>query len=1035
MPNIEETVTALEKINEVVDLCIDRELFNYGYLKNEQILFFDKEAEAHLNELQRGKKNISYKSFLFDYPITDVRLPKNIVGPRLSEYTRNISLKRKGDKLKPWSNIFWAKRLRAEILKRNNDEWNKSYDDIIFFMEKNIPLNKPSQSPADKRTLFNYIMELAALSLGEGSLGYVDRARNIFNKEDLDPYISWLGWNSGTAWQHMGYSQRAVREYNWVISNLYKKVKLNKLFEDHKKFLEFLLNVWPAIIQRASIQLKLQLSYHAVRTLDDKYIKHLKNEIGKEKSKLFIHSFRHLELQTKLLKIESLLQLEDFIEAKANMSSIINDIFPGSKWSESYLPEFNSSSPFHVFQIQLTEHIIAMHLEELRQSSKDAFKSKDIEFVCNLFNYIRSKYWDQVRDNIKDKLVYFSRWAQYLMVGITIYTNGKLNAKDKTELLKAIKNMYVRHRNLLPICYEESRKIGNRSRRLKLYEFVSDDFPDFVGGLSEFYKKISEIEKEKLERLGNEKLTIKNLAIDHRQILKARGEYERDFGEKRRITALDRYNESLIWKKNNSNCVDCLNKSDKTRFVNLLNCANILKSSKYELKGHDYENIMKQAEEHLFKHLSSRTIHKNNNGKNNAELHFLGLQRWNSLTPAQGYSVGGGYFIYRTDTDGRIDLGIAIDPGFDFVRNLFKMGFSLKDIDVILISHAHADHIWDFESLVQLANELSKKKEKDKGKRDHRFNVILSLGSYRRVEHIINNPVLRRFVNPLIIDIRKEIDPDLLDVSFERRSDGPGWRPILGGNFGDIRIKCTTAYHDDYSDRSDSFGFILEFGNERSGIIFGYTGDTKWVSDDLYRPLIKGNILKAVSKQYVDCDVLLLHLGSLINHRVNEFSTYNSVECIKMIRKENHLYLMGTIRFLKRLKRDDVSYIGKRLILLGEFGEELRGGIRKDIVQRLQGILANKWKIIPVDVGLDVLMSTSNNDDNGAFKYKRKIKGYQFFCTLCDRYHPIGDIDYLRYGEDEAIFHVCQTCAKALPDDVRQNKFRKIYEVGKEIRT
>lgn len=623
--------------------------------------------------------------------------------------------------------------------------------------------------------------------------------------------------------------------------------------------------------------------------------------------------------------------------------------------------------------------------------------SKDIKILCDLFNYIETKYWDQVSDNNYDKLVYFTRWAQYLMVGITICTNGKLNVDDKNKFLKAIKSMYVRHRNLLPIRYEKSKKIGNGNRRLKLDQFKPDDFHDFVDSLSEFYKKISAFTKEELESLGDEEFTRKSLEVDHRQILKAMDEYENDFGEKRQITALERYNEALIWEKEDSKCEDCLTEKDKrTSFMNLLKCANKSSGYKFELKSHDYENIMEQAEVHLVKHLSSRTIHKNNDGKNIAELHFLGLQRWNSLTPAQGYSVGGGYFIYRTDLNGKINLGIAIDPGFDFVRNLFKMGFSLRDIDVILISHAHADHIWDFESLVQLSNELRKKddlrkkkeNEKEKKKNDHRFNVILSLGSYHRVEHIITNPVLRRFVNPLIIDIRKEIDDKLLDVSFDNLT-GNEWQPVLGSKAGKLKIKCTTAYHDDYSDISDSFGFTIEFGNEKREIKFGYTGDTKWVSDDLYSPLIEA----AVSKQYADCDVLLLHLGSLINHKEKKFDSYNPHECIEMIRKENHPYLMGAIRFLKRLKGEDISDSRKKLILLGEFGEELRGGIREDIVKRLKGILPNKWQIIPVDVGLDVLLNTWQDDDSGALKDNKKTEKYQFLCTLCDRYHPIRDIE------------------------------------------
>ena len=70
------------------------------------------------------------------------------------------------------------------------------------------------------------------------------------------------------------------------------------------------------------------------------------------------------------------------------------------------------------------------------------------------------------------------------------------------------------------------------------------------------------------------------------------------------------------------------------------------------------------------------------------------LRRWNSFTPALASSVnpskGGGYFLYFQKNNK--SLGIVIDPGYDFLDNLFSQGYRIGDIDVIIVSHAHPDH-------------------------------------------------------------------------------------------------------------------------------------------------------------------------------------------------------------------------------------------------------------------------------------------------------------------------------------------------------
>ncbi len=97
----------------------------------------------------------------------------------------------------------------------------------------------------------------------------------------------------------------------------------------------------------------------------------------------------------------------------------------------------------------------------------------------------------------------------------------------------------------------------------------------------------------------------------------------------------------------------------------------------------------------------------------NGELQaiLMVLRRWNSFTPALADTLnpskGGGYFLLFKKEEER--LGIVIDPGYDFLDNFFSQGFSITDIDTVVISHCHPDHTNDFPSLLSLFHERNKK--------------------------------------------------------------------------------------------------------------------------------------------------------------------------------------------------------------------------------------------------------------------------------------------------------------------------------------
>ncbi|HVY78759.1 MAG TPA: MBL fold metallo-hydrolase [Solirubrobacterales bacterium] len=87
--------------------------------------------------------------------------------------------------------------------------------------------------------------------------------------------------------------------------------------------------------------------------------------------------------------------------------------------------------------------------------------------------------------------------------------------------------------------------------------------------------------------------------------------------------------------------------------------------------------------------------------------------------PSAFRALGGGYFLrlHERDADGHSGdpYGVVVDPGVDFVENLYRSGYSLGDIDMILITHDHVDHLGGLDPLLSLLHVRSQILSKQKG--------------------------------------------------------------------------------------------------------------------------------------------------------------------------------------------------------------------------------------------------------------------------------------------------------------------------------
>lgn len=532
--------------------------------------------------------------------------------------------------------------------------------------------------------------------------------------------------------------------------------------------------------------------------------------------------------------------------------------------------------------------------------------------------------------------------------------------------------------------------------------------------------------------------------------------------------------EDEIFYKNRTKCIqyliDSINEDiDKKEFM---------------LQFANYDDILKREARRFEKHVTGRSLQplpaisnsleKGKFEKNESySVNYVGLRRWNSYTPQLSFSVGGGHFVFLSENKGEkkekgtVLIGIAIDPGFDFIRNFFRQGFTLTDIDIVLLTHGHPDHIRDFPAIVELLNENKKRITENK-----KIYAVMSRGCYGRLhDFIAKDPFKHFFYDTIITDINKENYEDKpIIFKYNDNKNNDENRVILippkansPGQDIQLKIKCFKSFHDDHSP-SDSYGYILEFSSNNNKdinkVTVGFTGDSKWM------PKYAEKFAKA------KCDVVCSHIGSIADpvkkDYLKKFDYVGKAE--KQMRRKNHPYLFGEILFLQEWKEEFNKHNKKALILISEFGEEMKGQIRSDLIKRFNhpgfsssgtGCWADlgrqvtkstscRWLnsiksfltdsecdessmckksaknifTMPVDVGFRLSVPLTNRDND--------LPG-KVHCVVCDNFIVPEKIDYEVYSHEEAMFYLCETCKRSVSIDVKHSIYQKYHEKGRDI--
>jgi len=239
---------------------------------------------------------------------------------------------------------------------------------------------------------------------------------------------------------------------------------------------------------------------------------------------------------------------------------------------------------------------------------------------------------------------------------------------------------------------------------------------------------------------------------------------------------------------------------------------------------------------------------------------FIILRRWSSYTPRVprpriSQVKGGGYFLIWKGK------GIVIDPGFDFLINLYNEGFSISDIDAIIVTHPHIDHMDDliatliliFEQKLIRSNikvteeeikEIEKRINKDEGGKKEKairkivgegIDLFLSPGTFQNFnrwisaqEEVSAKAHSTASVHPLTPDAILNLkDSYKMEIETIKAEHDPLKR------IGEYPIGIILRLYDD--------------DGEEPLFNIGITGDTAWYED--------------IKERYQNCDILVAHLG------------------------------------------------------------------------------------------------------------------------------------------------------------------------------
>jgi tetratricopeptide (TPR) repeat protein len=248
---------------------------------------------------------------------------------------------------------------------------------------------------------------------------------------------------------------------------------------------------------------------------------------------------------------------------------------------------------------------------------------------------------------------------------------------------------------------------------------------------------------------------------------------------------------------------------------------------------------------------------------------FWVLRQWNSFTPllASGSDVGrgGGYFL---EWRGK---GVVVDPGIDFLRNFREAGKAILDVDGIILTHNHLDHVGDVIPLLTLLHEYNELHPSE----PHAISMALSPSTFSMFSDMAAHSKWISAFLPLRIGERTSL-PEI-----------------------PVSVEAFPAVHGELGGRNAAVGLrlLLHQADPAPDCVLVMPGDGGWT--------------ESLNEHCTGAGLLVLHLGGIYPADVGPEHF-----------EKNHLGTKGVFALLWQLaERNQLP----RLTLISELGEELSG--------------------------------------------------------------------------------------------------------------